>query len=135
MAEELNAKTVRNWGERFSNWGRWGDDDQLGTLNFITRERVIAACAIPKAGRVISCALPIHPPPTGSRPGDEGLSIPLPCATQWDALARVSYAGIDKPPLRFRDRDRFVTLHDADCPEHANLFHGRVISVAGQFLA
>ena len=46
MAEELNAKTVRDWGERFSNWGRWGDDDQLGTLNFITRERVIAACAI-----------------------------------------------------------------------------------------
>jgi len=93
MAEELNAKTVRNWGERYSNWGRWGDDDQLGTLNFITRERVIAACAIPKAGRVISCALPIHPQPTGSHPASEGLSIPLPCATQWDALARVSYDG------------------------------------------
>jgi len=93
MAEELNAKTVRDWGERFSNWGRWGDDDQLGTLNFITRERVIAACAIPRAGRVISCALPIHSLPASSRPGGEGLSIPLPCATQWDALARVSYDG------------------------------------------
>lgn len=22
-----------------SNWGRWGDDDELGTLNFITEER------------------------------------------------------------------------------------------------
>ena len=93
MTEELNAQTVREWGERYSNWGRWGDDDQLGTLNFITRERVLAACSIPSAGRVISCALPFHPPPVGSSPGDEGLSIPLPCATQWDALARVSYEG------------------------------------------
>ena len=22
--------------DRLSNWGRWGDDDQFGTLNFIT---------------------------------------------------------------------------------------------------
>jgi len=93
MTEELNARTVREWGERYSNWGRWGDDDQLGTLNFITRARVLAACSIPRAGRVISCALPFHPPPVGSSPGGEGLSIPLPCATQWDALARISYDG------------------------------------------
>ena len=95
MTEDLNAQTIRDWGDRYSNWGRWGDDDQLGTLNFITRKRILVACAIPKMGRVISCALPIHPLPlpTGSRPEREGLSIPLPCATQWDALARVSYDG------------------------------------------
>ncbi len=93
MTEELNAQNVRDWGERYSNWGRWGDDDQLGTLNFITRERVLAACAIPKMGRVISCALPIHRPHAGSAGKPGSLSIPLPCATQWDALARVSYDG------------------------------------------
>jgi kynurenine formamidase len=58
MSETLNAQTVREWGERYSNWGRWGPDDQRGTLNFITRERVLNACAIPRSGRVISCALP-----------------------------------------------------------------------------
>jgi hypothetical protein len=26
-----------------SNWGRWGDDDELGTLNFITPEKRVAA--------------------------------------------------------------------------------------------
>ncbi len=92
MEEELDAQTVREWGERFSNWGRWGAEDRLGTLNFITRARVIAACAIPRAGRVISCALPIRPLPTG--PGGEDRSLPLPCATRWDALARVSYDGM-----------------------------------------
>ena len=25
---------------RVRNWGRWGDDDQLGTLNFITPELI-----------------------------------------------------------------------------------------------
>jgi kynurenine formamidase len=58
MSETLNAQTVREWGERYSNWGRWGPDDQRGTLNFITRERVLNACALPRSGRVISCALP-----------------------------------------------------------------------------
>jgi kynurenine formamidase len=54
----LDAETVREWGERYSNWGRWGDDDERGTLNFITPGRVLDACAIPRTGQVISCALP-----------------------------------------------------------------------------
>jgi kynurenine formamidase len=63
----LDAKTVREWGRRYSNWGRWGPDDERGTLNFITPERVRTACAIPRTGRVISCALPFdqHGPQTG----------------------------------------------------------------------
>ena len=55
---KLSARTVREWGERYSNWGRWGADDERGTLNFITPQRVLAACALPRSGRVISCALP-----------------------------------------------------------------------------
>ena len=43
MSEILDLETVRAWGRRFSNWGRWGADDELGTLNFITPERVLAA--------------------------------------------------------------------------------------------
>jgi hypothetical protein len=26
----------RRTGERLSNWGRWGDDDRIGTLNHLT---------------------------------------------------------------------------------------------------
>lgn len=35
------------------NWGRWGDDDELGTLNFITAEKVAEAAATVKKGAVI----------------------------------------------------------------------------------
>lgn len=37
-----------------SNWGRWGQDDQRGTLNLITPERVSAATALVRSGRSIS---------------------------------------------------------------------------------
>ena len=39
-----------------SNWGRWGDDDQLGALNLITPEVTAAAAATVRAGRTVSCA-------------------------------------------------------------------------------
>jgi kynurenine formamidase len=44
--------------ERFRNWGRWGDDDQRGTANFITPEMVRGAAALVRTGQVISLALP-----------------------------------------------------------------------------
>ena len=30
------ADEYAEYPKRFSNWGRWGDDDELGTLNFVT---------------------------------------------------------------------------------------------------
>ncbi len=45
--------------ESLSNWGRWGDEDQLGTLNLITREVTAAAAATVCVGRTVSCARPL----------------------------------------------------------------------------
>jgi len=36
-----------------SNWGRWGPDDQSGTLNFITHKTRMAAAALVRSGRVV----------------------------------------------------------------------------------
>lgn len=58
MDVRLSMQDVREWSERFSNRGRWGDDDRRGTLNFISRERVLDACALPRTGQIVSCALP-----------------------------------------------------------------------------
>ena len=57
MSAKITADTVREWGRRYSNWGRWGPDDELGALNFITPERILAATALPRRGQVISCGL------------------------------------------------------------------------------
>ncbi|MGW8592865.1 cyclase family protein [Dietzia sp. NPDC055877] len=45
---------------RKSNWGRWGTDDQLGALNLLTPERVLAALQLPKTGKSYSLAIPIQ---------------------------------------------------------------------------
>jgi hypothetical protein len=45
MATTPTVETVRELVKQYSNWGRWGADDQLGTLNHLTPERVAAAAA------------------------------------------------------------------------------------------
>lgn len=50
------------------NWGRWGDDDQLGTLNLITDEARARGAAEARTGRTVSLALPIQPMPLISGP-------------------------------------------------------------------
>ena len=49
--------------ERFSNWGRWGPDDTLGTLNHITPEVRRHALTLPQQGRTISLSLVISKDP------------------------------------------------------------------------
>ena len=41
----------REIGKQVSNWGRWGADDERGTVNLITPERVAAAAQLVKRGR------------------------------------------------------------------------------------
>jgi kynurenine formamidase len=42
----------RRVGERLRNWGRWGADDQLGTLNHIDAEAVVRSAGLVKKGAV-----------------------------------------------------------------------------------
>ena len=36
------------------NWGRWGDADELGTLNFITPEKIVEAATLARQGKVFA---------------------------------------------------------------------------------
>lgn len=42
--------------DEVDNAGRWGDDDELGTLNFITPEKRVAAARLVREGRALSIA-------------------------------------------------------------------------------
>jgi kynurenine formamidase len=56
-----------------SNWGRWGPDDTRGTLNLVSPEKVVAACAAVREGRMVSCARMIE---FGERPSALESRIP-----------------------------------------------------------
>ena len=43
--------------EKLKNWDRWGEDDELGTLNYITPEKVAAAARLVRKGRCVSMAI------------------------------------------------------------------------------
>ena len=44
-----------------SNWGRWGADDECGTLNLVTVEKTLAATRLPKSGLSISLGQALGP--------------------------------------------------------------------------
>ncbi|MGH9511131.1 MAG: cyclase family protein [Terriglobales bacterium] len=46
--------------QELCNWGRWGDNDERGTLNYIIPEHLCAAAALVRTGRSVSLALPIN---------------------------------------------------------------------------
>ena len=48
------------WMESISNWGRWGEDDELGTLNLVTPAKSKAAVALVQEGVTVSMALDLN---------------------------------------------------------------------------
>jgi kynurenine formamidase len=49
----------RDVAKRVRNWGKWGPHDQLGTLNYITQEKVLRAAGLVRKGRTIPLSIPI----------------------------------------------------------------------------
>ena len=54
--EEVSREQFDTWMEELNNWGRWGEDDELGALNLITPEKRVAAARLVDTGRVVSMA-------------------------------------------------------------------------------
>ena len=54
---------VEDYFARLNNWGRWGDDDQRGTLNLIMSQNRAAAVSLARTGRVVSLSRDITPQP------------------------------------------------------------------------
>ncbi len=58
MADRMppDEATTLGYFETLSNWGRWGPDDQLGTMNLVTPEKVRQAAGLVQEGAQVSCA-------------------------------------------------------------------------------
>ncbi|MYD98388.1 MAG: cyclase family protein [Gammaproteobacteria bacterium] len=55
----LTAETIDAWATDLSNAGRWGEDDELGTLNLITPAVRVAAAKLVTDGVSVSMAHPL----------------------------------------------------------------------------
>lgn len=110
--------------EAYRNWGRWGEDDRLGTLNFIGDAERARAAALVRRGASFSLSQPfdmdgpqqgwrrrtnpVHTMldtgtdaaagtqgfPHGIGGADDVIAMPLQCSTQWDGLGHIFDHGI-----------------------------------------
>src|SRR5262245_15449821 len=53
---QLTKADVDRWMKELSNWGRWGKDDQVGTINLITPAKRKQAAALVREGISVSLA-------------------------------------------------------------------------------
>ena len=44
---------------QLSNWGRWGAEDELGTVNFITPAKRVEAAGLVRTGKLFSLSIPL----------------------------------------------------------------------------
>ncbi|WP_029431130.1 cyclase family protein [Blastococcus sp. URHD0036] len=111
--DELQLRDPRPGSPELSNWGVFGDDDQIGTLNFLTRAAVLRGVAAVRLGDRYPLSLPVDQPrlpgsgawafkpeaPPYRKPAhrindaryglvgnDDSLTIATQGSSQWDAL-------------------------------------------------
>ncbi|GAA3886041.1 cyclase family protein [Leifsonia kafniensis] len=91
-----------------NNWGRWGENDVLGTTNLITPEIVANAAKLISTGRVISMALPIgtDAPAWSGRPAPQHYFT----MTGTDIVASLSSPD-DEPSVTFTDDYVTMAMH------------------------
>ena len=53
-SHDVSQAMVEGWMTELSNWGRWGDDDQLGALNLITPDKRKQAAGLVREGISVS---------------------------------------------------------------------------------
>ncbi|NGO41117.1 cyclase family protein [Streptomyces ureilyticus] len=119
-----------------SNWGRWGEDDVLGTLNFLDEAKRREGAALVRRGVSFSLSQrfdmngpqkgwrrrtnPVHTMldtgtdavlgnqgfPHGIGGADDVIAMPLQCSTQWDGLGHIFDHG---KAWNGRDAEKVVT--------------------------
>lgn len=137
--------------ERVKNWGRWGPDDELGTLNYLDEAARLRGVAAVKDGSSISCSLEIDTSPSSNRnpvlhmlgggdiapaegsssAGDFiGLATHGPNYTHLDALCHVFFRGVmynGRPSTLVTSRA--ATANSVMAAEHGIVSRGILLDV------
>lgn len=101
MPMKVNREAIYAAAKELSNWSRWGDDDQIGTLNNITPEDVTNAGKLIKKGKTFSLALSLKEPIQSGLFGGRWNPIHTMLATGTDAAA--GNQDEPEPFLRYAD--------------------------------
>jgi len=121
MNIKVGRQAIAEATEKLKNWGRWGKDDQIGTLNHVRPDDILKAARLIRTGKVFALGIPLdsNGPQTGLfggrfnpihqmlatgtdaiagrqdwnkiRYADDTLNLCVQGATHWDALGHIFY--------------------------------------------
>ena len=121
MDIKVGLDAIKKASQELSNWGKWGKEDQIGTLNYVTKDNIVNAAKLIKQGKVFSLGIPLDSEgpqnglfggrfnpihqmlATGTdaiagqqdwnkiRYADDTLNLCVQGATHWDALGHIFY--------------------------------------------
>jgi hypothetical protein len=74
------------WQTELSNWGRWGKDDEMGTLNLVTPAKRKQAAALVKEGFSVSL----------SANAATQKEIDVPCPVEWSMITATESTALDR---------------------------------------
>jgi kynurenine formamidase len=74
---QVSADEFRQLFDRVSNWGRWGEEDERGALNYLTPELVAAASGLVRNGRTVSLSRSLNTErePDNPEPADHHMTM------------------------------------------------------------
>ena len=107
---------ILGWFSTLSNWGRWGPDDERGTLNLITPAKRLQAAGLVRDGVVISCARTI-----GYEPAADNLAPArhfMLASGEGDAPVEVGRTGATDA---FLLQPHGITMTHLDAPAHSHV--------------
>ena len=101
------------------NWGRWGDDEEVGALNLITPQKRASAAKLVKTGDAFSLSRPI--------PKDPSPINPKPAAHYMERKVRAADAGFSIDYIALGYHGRATTHLDAICHtwQSDGMYNGR----------
>lgn len=123
MRLDGTREAIAEASETLTNWGRWGNDDEIGTLNNVSSDDIVSAARLVTKGKVFALGLPLtekiqsglfggrwNPIHTYLADGadafsgnqnarnriqyaDDAIHMPIQASTHWDSLNHVYQDG------------------------------------------
>ncbi len=103
MDIKVGKAAIAEATEKLSNWGRWGKEDEIGTLNHVTPENIIEATKLVKKGKAFALGIPL-----GASGPQNGLF-----GGRWNPIHTMLATGTDAIAGRFDETNKIRYADDA----------------------
>ncbi|MDO4274566.1 MAG: cyclase family protein [Eubacteriales bacterium] len=119
MEKIIDEKIMKDTARRVCNWGKWGKEDEIGTLNYVNEECIIRAAALVKKGMVFQLGMNLDT--TGPQNGASN--------ERFNPVHTMLWSGVDAVSGRELYHHGPPKDHDPELPWYSTNFSDDLISM------